>query len=262
MSEEVIIPVSEAKPTADMATTSTDTKPHDDFKLNFERISKQEKHNSEIRKQLDEKRKAFEVDKADLEKYRQFDKELKADPLSVLEKLGLPLDRIQQLAQQRNVPQNPEARQAIELAKRLEKQLSDRDEKEKQEKLSREEVKLNASIAETIKADNFDILEHLEMQNTVREYMEAYYDETGEIVSIKDACQAVADELSEKLMKVKDSRFLKPKEVVSEPVPEVLKSAEPKTLSNKMTQTSEKVGRSVSDTDRMKEALRILSLAK
>ena len=51
-------PIIEAKPEVVPEVSKTDTK-DTDFTTNFERISKQEKFNSENRKQLEEKRKAF-----------------------------------------------------------------------------------------------------------------------------------------------------------------------------------------------------------
>lgn len=230
--------------------------PKDEFASNFEKIAKQEKHNSDIRKQLEDKRKAFETDKSELEKYRQFDKELKLNPLGVLEKLGLSLPRIQQLAQERNQPQNPEARRAIELAERLERELKERDEKDKNDRLSREEIRLNASIAEVVKNDQYDIIEHLGLEGSVKEYMEQYYEETGEIIEIKKACDAVANAIALKVARIKDSRFLNnsPKEESKE-----IKQESPKTLNNKMVQSSEKVVKGQSESDRMKEAIRLLS---
>ena len=233
----------------------------DDFASNFEKITKQEKHNSEIRKQLESNRKAFEADKAELEKYRQFDKQLKEDPLSVLEKLGLPLDRIQQLAQQKQNPVNAEARKAMELAQRLEAELKSRDERAEQEKLAKEDIRLNASIAATVKAEGYDIIEHLGMHSAVREFMEQYYEETGEIPDIKIACNAVVENIAEKFSKIKDSKFLKPKEVIPEPESLVTKQEDkvPKTISNKMAQSSEKIVKGQSEADRLAEAIRILS---
>ena len=252
MSEPILTP----SPEVVKEPVLTETK--DDFTSNFEKITKQEKHNSEIRRQLETNRKAFETDKAELERYRQFDKELKNDPLSVLEKLGLPLSRIHQLAQEKQTPQNPEARRAIELATRLEQELKQRDEKEKQEKLSREDIRLNASIAETVKSGGYDIIEHLGLESSVRDFMEQYYEETGEIPDIKTACEAVAADIVTKLNKVKGSKFLQPKEeesLVTKQVSEV-----PKTITNKMSQSSEKVSRTMSETERMKEAVRLMNL--
>jgi hypothetical protein len=231
------------------------------FKANFEKIAKQEKYNSETRKQLEEKRKAFETDKAELEKYRQFDKELQHDPLSVLEKLGLPLNKISELAQRRNQPQNPEARQALEIAKKLEQELHQEREKAKQERLSQEEIRLNANISKQIKDDGYDILEHLDAQNSVREYMEEYYNETGEIPTIKEACDAITNSLVEKISKVKDSKWLKPKEVSKE-ISENIINSEPKTLTNKMVQSAPKEVKARSEAERLRDAIAIMNNKK
>lgn len=254
MTDTTVAPI--APTTLEVAPIApTDKK--DDFTSNFEKITKQEKHNSEIRRQLETNRKAFETDKAELERFRQFDREFKTDPLAVLEKLGLSMARIQQLAQEKQSPVNPEARRAIELAQRLEQELKTRDEKEKNDKLSREEIKLNAAISETVKNEGYDIIEHLGLESSVRDYMEQYYDETGEIPEIKVACEAIANDIAAKISKVKDSKFLKSKEpeVITEPV----ESSVPKTITNKMAQSSEKVSRAMTETERMKEAVRLMN---
>lgn len=228
----------------------------DEFASNFEKITKQEKHNAEIRRQLEEKRKEFEADKADLERYRQFDKKLKEDPLEVLEKLGLSPERINKLLQDRSNPVNAEARQALERIQKLEKDLEARESKAKEEALAREDVKLNASIAETVKNKGYDIIEHFNKEKDVRAYMESHYDETGEILDIAVACEAVTKDLVSRITKSKSSKWLQEQIASKE---EVVEKDTPKTLSNKMIQSSTKEVKPRNEAERLEAAIRILN---
>lgn len=248
--EAVVVEESTVSPT----DTITDKK--DDFASNFEKITKQEKHNAEIRRQLEEKRKEFEADKADLERYRQFDKKLKESPLEVLEKLGLSVEMIQKLAEDRKNPINSEARQALERIQKLEKELETREQKLQQERLNKEEIRLNASIAETVKANGYDVIEHFGKEAAVRAYMESHYDSTGEIIDIDEACKAVTKEIVEKISKVKKSKWLQEPEVKKEPE-EVNPTV--KTLSNKMIQSSTKESKPRTEAERLEAAIRVLN---
>ena len=251
MSEQV-------QPVAEVATTEvTPEVKKDEFASNFEKITKQEKHNAEIRKQLEEKRKTFEADKAELERYRSFDKQLKDDPLGVLEKLGLSYDRIQQIARDKQNPQNAEARRALERVDKLEQELKAREEREKNERLSKEEIRLNASIAEEVRKGGFDVIEQLGQESAVRDFMETYYEETGEIPEISFACEAIAKDIASKIAKVSKSKWLQPKEEIPEVKEETGK--EVKTLSNKMIQSSTKEKKPQTEEERTLAAIRILN---
>jgi predicted phage gp36 major capsid-like protein len=242
------------EPVVSVSDTVADKK--DDFTSNFEKITKQEKHNAEIRRQLEEKRKEFEADKADLERYRQFDKKLKESPLEVLEKLGLSVEMIQKLAEDKKNPINSEARQALERVQKLEKELEVREQKLQQERLNKEEIRLNASIAETVKANGYDVIEHFGKEAAVRAYMESHYDSTGEIIDIDEACKAVTKEIVSKISKVKQSKWLQETEVKKEP--EEVNSTV-KTLSNKMIQSSTKEAKPRNEAERLEAAIRILN---
>jgi len=230
--------------------------PKDDFKLNFERLSKQEKFNQETRKQIEEKKKEFEKDKEELEKYRQFDKELQRNPISMLEKIGLSPQRINQLIAERQNPVSPEVREALETARRLEAELKSRDEKEKQSKLEKEEIRLVASIDEEVKKGEYDLIDHFGASSAVKAFMEQYYEETGEIPDIKMACEAVTQNIAEKVSKAKDSKWLKPKEVESV-------KKEVHTISNKMTQAATpKIDRALNETERFNLAVEMLKTSR
>jgi len=232
---DVIKDADTKSPEVSKESTPPETKT-DDFKLNFERIAKQEKFNQENRKQIEEKRKEFEKDKEELERYRLFDQELKKDPLKVLEKLGLSQDHIVKLLNESRNPNPlaPEVKEALEIAKRAEAALKERDERDKQERLSKEELKLTAAIDDIVTKEQYDLIEHFEAKSAVREFMEQYFEETGEIPDIKMACEEINNTLVAKVSLAKESKWLKPKEEIKE---EPVKK-EIHTLSNKMVQSS------------------------
>lgn len=239
----------------DSKVSQSDTK--EDFKLNFKRIAEQDKMNRDARKTLEDSRKLLDKDKDELERYRAFDRQLKDDPLTVLEKLGLPYDRIQQLATQRNQNLDPKVLEA-RLKEEIKKEFNQRDEEIKKERYSLEELKLQSRISETVKQHEFDLIETFGAESAVREFMEEVYNESGQIPDIKTACEAVMEDLVEKASRVSTSKWLKKTEekVIKELIQEEKKT---KTLSNKMTQSSTpKVTKFMSEEERMQAAMALL----
>jgi DNA-binding phage protein len=141
----------------------------------------------------------------------------------------------------------------------LKSELQDSKEKEKRERLSKAEMQLQSEIDKAIKEGEFDVIETLEAQHSVREYMEEIFDSTGEIPDIKEACKAVTEHIVELTRKIQKSKWLAPKEEKAEAPKETVKIH---ALSNKMTQTSVSQDRPLTDQERLKAAINAMELVR
>lgn len=231
-------------------------------KDSFDRFARQDKHVADIRRQLEETKKEFQKDKEELEKFREIEKKLKDDPLATLEQLGLSTNRLNQLFQERSDPRNASERKALAIVEEFKREQREKEEKDAHNKLKN-------IIHSEIKSKEFDIITDLGMQDSVREYMLSYLDETGEFPKVADACEVIARELYEKVSKTTKSKyyskFSKPtkEEVVEEEEEEqevkpVIRERRVSTLSNKLTQSSQQVHKVKTDKDYMDDAIQLM----
>lgn len=221
----------------------------------FQRIAKQESFVKAERAKIDEARKAHEADKEDISRYRSLKDK---NPFEILEHFGISYDKLLRADQDRRNPIDPNIRKALEAVEQLKSELSSEKEKVTQERRSKAEVQLQTSIAEAIKTNDYDLIDKLDAKDAVREYMEEIYATTGEICDIKEACEAVTEHLASKIMSAKDSKWLKPKEVVQESIKEPEMPQKVSTISNKMTQSSIGKDKPMTESERMKAAIEVL----
>lgn len=219
----------------------------------FARIAKQESFVKSERVKIEEARKAYEADKEDINKYRSLKDK---DPFEILEHFGISYEKLVEADKNRRNPVDPMVKKALEAVEKLKGDLESEKEKVIQERRSKAEIQLQTSIAQTIKEHEFDLIDKLEAQNDVRDYMEEMFATTGEIPDVKKACEAVTEKLVAKFLKVKDSKWLIPKE---EPKPEEPKAEESRTISNKMTQSSVGTDKPMTEAERIKAAIQAMS---
>ena len=222
----------------------------------FNRISKQEKYIASERKKIEEAKIELETAKADAAAYRALKGK---EPFEILESLGISYEQLLEADKKRRNPVDPMVQKALDEVNNLKMQLTSKEKEAEQERISKAEIQLKADIDEEIKTGEFDLIDKLDAKDAVREYMEEMFATTGEIPSIKEACEAITEHLAVKYEAVRESKWLKPKEVPKSE-PEVLSVAKSQTISNKMTQASTTSDKPVTESDRIKEALRILTL--
>lgn len=263
MSEQIAEVIEEkedksAERTSDSAKSSEVNAKHepkpDKLAETFQRISKQESFVKAERAKIEEARKAFEADKSDIEKYRSLKDK---NPFEILEHFGISYDRLLQADKERNNPIDPNVRKALDAVEQLKSELNSEKEKVVQERRSKAEIQLQTSIAETIKTNDYDLIEKLDAKDAVREYMEEIYATTGEICDVKDACEAVTQHLADRILAAKDSKWLKPKELPKEEEPKV-ESKKAETITNKMVQSSVGNTKPLSEDERIKAALQAM----
>jgi hypothetical protein len=220
----------------------------------FNRIAQQEKFIKSERQKIDEARKQFEAEKALADNYKAIKDK---NPFEILEHFGITYEKLLEADKERNNPIDPTVKKALERVEQLELRLSKADKEAEEARIARAEVQLKADISKIVKEKEYDIIEKLGAEDTVKDYMEEYFNQTGEIPNIEDACQAIVDELANKFLAIKDSKWLTPKiPTISEEKTETFPD---KVISNKLTQTSQPFTGAKTNEERMAEALTLLN---
>ncbi len=219
----------------------------------FQRIAKQEKFVASERQKIEESKKSFEADKALAESYKQLKGK---NPFEILEHFGITYDKLLEADKARNNPIDPLVKRALDEVNQLKDQLSKKDKEALDSRMQKAEIQLKADIDMEIKNSEYDLIEKLDAKDAVKEYMEEMYDTTGEIPSIKEACEAITNHLIQQYSSIKDSKWLKPKEVEAQPETIASKSD---SISNKMVQTAEHSNKPLSEADRMKAAIAVMA---
>lgn len=223
----------------------------------FQRIAKQEKFVSAERQKIDEARKAFEAEKVFAESY----KGLKGkNPFEILEHFGIGYDELLKADKERSSPVDPAAKKALQEVERLRNELTSKEQEAIKAKMGRAEIQLQADIDKEVVSGEYDLIEKLDSKSAVREYMEEMYEQTGEIPSVKEACEAVTTYLVTKFESIKESKWF------SEKKPPILPPASPaqsgKVITNKMAQSSEQNSRPLTEAERLAAAIRVMNSFK
>ena len=264
MSEQVAQPQvnQESEPSPEVVEVPKEEVKPDPLAEQFQRLSKQEKHLSEQRKQMEEAKKGFEVERALADEMKLLKDLRTKDPVAVLEKLGLTVDELNVALQARNQPQDPLAKKVRQIEEELYKEKESKkmaEEVANRERMQRAELALNAEIDKTIAEHEFDLIPTLGMQKSVIEFMEEVYNTTGEVPSVKEACEAVTNHIVGLYQKASVSKWVKPK------VEEVIKKEEPKspnTVSNKLSQAIVGADKPMNDAQRLQAAIRAMEMTK
>jgi len=226
----------------------------DKLKEIFDRISKTDKRQQDVRKKIEEAVKVTPEEKELIERYKKLE-QLKVDPISLIKELGLTLDDIEKAKLN-----NPKTPKEIELENQLiqmEKQLRDRDTTAEKEKNDLTMERHMSNIERTAKIEGYDIIEKLGLFTQVNAYMEAKYEETQKIISYKDACEAVEDFYASQFDKIKDSKKIAAK--LNKLVEKIQEEEVSQSISNKMVQVNEVRERPMSEAERLQAAYKVLN---
>lgn len=228
----------------------------------FSRAAKQDTHLRNERQKLAEAAKAQEADIKEAQEWRSIKALRDKDPIEALKALGYDT---QKLAQHLGATQSGNATVDALLAKvqALEAKTAQAESKAEQSERDRGEKYLNNQIAQAIKHEDYNVIEHFGAQAAVRQFMETVYDKTGEIPSVKDACEAVSADIIAKTAKVANHKRvqekvapkkegLRPEDFNITPKPKV-------TLMNKLTQSESKSAAPNTDAERVAAAIALVN---
>jgi hypothetical protein len=258
MTEEITMPETVSEPTNEqLGNLKEAIKSHTESVESkaeaFAKISKQEKFLRAERAKIEEARRAFDAEKQKAESYNRLSSA--KDPFEILEHFGITYEQLLEADQKRANPIDPTVKKALDKVQELENRLKAKEEEAIQERRTKAEMQLRAEITKTIKEQDYDIIELAGAEQSVIDYMEEIYNQTGKVIPAQEACDAVTNALVEQYQKVSKSKRLQPK--VEQPKVEMPKEPT-KTLTNKMTQSSTKSSAPMTEQERIKAALALM----
>lgn len=147
--------------------------------------------------------------------------------------------------------------------KKLRLELEEEKSKAEKEKLAKTEALLQTEIAKTVKENDFDIIEKLNLHDNVRHEMEKMFAENQEIPDIKVACEKVIENIFAQYQKIKDSKWLRPKEEPKkEEVIESVKASNTEAITNKMSQSNASTKKPMTEAERIKAAIKAMEMVR
>lgn len=253
----------------------------DDFSKKFAALSRKEKalrdRESEWQnkfQELEARLKEYETAQAAPEEPTKpelpLEYRLKKDPLGTLDELGLSYDKLTQLVvndgklpveDQLNLLQEDISTKFMSKIEELETKLAEKEKMEAEAKMSEAVNGFKSEINTFIESnsEDYELVNASSQQDLIYEVIEAHYEETGKIMDIKEAADAVEEHLLEEATKIaklnKLSKIL-PKDESLEPE---MKVQSPPTLSNAHAATSSTVAEQrLSDEESKVKAAQIL----
>ena len=224
----------------------------------FQQADKRERYIAAERKKIEEAKRAFEAEKEEVMRYRSLKEK---DPFEILEHFGVTYDKLLEADQRRSkTPIDPVAKKALETVEQLKLELKTKEEEAEKARLSKLELQLMSNIEKVIETEQYDLISHFEEHDAVKDYMMEIYEHTGSIPTVREACEAINGALAEKILKVKGSKWLQPKEEPVKEAPVAPKKTE--TLTNKMVQSSSPKPKPMTEKERIKAAIEAMNATR
>lgn len=222
----------------------------------FDRIKKVEGLHKQTRTELDQERKKLEEQQIKLKKYEELEELSQKNPIELMEKLGWSYDKLTKLMLDKD--KDPHLKELHERLDRMEKDKEETKQKEIEEKNKILYSKLIDSIDQTIKENDYDLIDKLDYRQEIVQHMTNIYNKFAEegkpkVISFKDACEDVNNKVAADIKALKKSKWLREKEEEKRE----RDNDSPSTLTNKMSQTSSKVKNLTTEEERIEAAIRL-----
>ena len=189
----------------------------DDFSRKFAALSRREKEirakEAEYEKRIADLENRFTVKEPEKEPEVPFEYKLKQNPLKALEEMGLSYDKLTELAlndgQLTPDMQMKLMREEIENGyqskyKELENRILEKEKNDEQRRYDDIETGFKNEIESFVSSnpEQFELIQANEAKDVVYEVIEEHYNETGKILDIKEAAEAVESYLEEEATKL------------------------------------------------------------
>lgn len=232
-------------------------------------------------KALQEREKAYKEQEAKYKELASAIEEVKSNPLKALESLGMSFEDFAQAYVNALDPQAPSAEDKIaQIEAKLaakEKEELDRQERAKQEALKAEQKKIEDQInnykqhiQKTISADDrYELIQANQAYETVFDVIQDYYKETGKVLELDKAAQAVEshfEEEAKRLLSLKKFKLSTTNESVMDKVSEARNSDvganASRTLNNQVTLPTVSENKGLSAEESLRRAASLLKWNK
>ena len=189
----------------------------DDFSRKFAALSRREKEirakEAEYEKRIADLENRFTVKEPEKEPEVPFEYKLKQNPLKALEEMGLSYDKLTELAlndgkltpdmQMKLMREELESDYKSKY-KELEDRMLEKEKSDEQRRYDEIEMGFKNEIESFVRSNNdkFELIEANEANDVVYEVIEEHYNETGKILDIQEAAEAVESYLEEEAEKL------------------------------------------------------------
>lgn len=243
------------------------------FAAKFAALSRKEKaikqRESQLQQQmqqLEQRLKQIEAQGKEVESFKSLPDRLKREPLKVLEESGLKFEQLAEMVLNDGKPTQDMVLQEYEkkvMAKmqELEAKLAEKEQKEQEAKYEAALQQFQAQLTDFInKTEDYELIRANDAVDLVYEVIEKHHNDTGEILSNKEASDAVEAYLLEEAKKLVDrekvKKLLQP---TAEPKPKTAPTGA-KTLSNAQAAQAPKqsTAKFMSDEDSKREAAKLI----
>ena len=243
----------EEKAEAEAANAEPEASPEkDEFASKFAALSRKEKalrqREAEMEsrfKEMEDRLKAYEEKENTKEPEIPLDYKLKRNPLETLAELGLPYDKLTELALN-DGKLTPEMQMEImrrdledKYSKELESIRNDLLERDKKAEEQKYQDTINSYMSELTnfvnESDKYELIRANDAVDLVFDVVDNHYKETGNILSNEEAANLVESELEEELKRVMASAGKKLGYGISEPKQPAKEPTQSPTLSNSQT---------------------------
>lgn len=271
------IQASEAEGEAEVAPETQEpvkTEQEQRFAAKFAALSRKEKQikqqEAKLQQQMNDlqaKLQQFEEQQKSMEPLKAMPDRLKKEPFKVLKEQGFTIEQITEmmlndgeLSPETKMTQYEQRIQ--EKLQALEQKLAEKEAKEQQEKYEAALSQFKAQLTDFVNKDEtYELIKANDAVDVVFELIEQHHQETGEILSNEEACNAVEEHLLEEAKKLVDrekvKKLLQPEPKKPAPAQGAGKSSP--TLSNaQAAQASKKPSRTLSDEESKAEAAKLI----
>lgn len=217
--------------------------------------------------QLEQRLKQMEEQSKQVENYKQIPDRLRKEPLKVLEESGLKFEQLAEMVLNDGKPTQDMVlseyeKKFMSRMEQLEQKLAEKEAKEQQEKYDQAISQFQAQLVDFIgQTPDYDLIRANDASDLVYQVIEEHHAETGQILSNKEACDAVEEYLLEEAKKLVDrekvKKLLQP-QTPSKPAAQTGKSSP--TLSNAQAAQASKpqAARRLSDEESKAEAAKLI----
>lgn len=272
--EESVEASGDVEPTEPPAPTEEETaktEAEQKFAAKFAALSRKEKSIRQQEQQfqarmaeLDAKMKVLEEREAGIEQYKSYPERLKQEPLKVLKEQGFTDHQIAEMMLNDGAPTEEMKFQMYEQKMEAKlKEFQDKIESEKQAQAKQAEAQaienFKAQITDFVNQnDEFELIKAEDSVDLVYEVIEAHYRESGDILSNKEACEAVENHLLDEAKKWMDRDKIKKLFQPAGPAKAAPKTSAP-TLSNAQAVQASKSGPAyLSNEESLREAAKLI----
>lgn len=215
--------------------------------------------------QMEQRLQAFEAERSQMDTYKALPDRLKKDTLKVLEEQGIKFEDLAQLVLNDGKPtqemvMSEYERKMTARLEEFEKKQAEKEAKEQQERTNAALESFKAQLTDFVNVNaDYELIRANDYVGEVFDVIDLHHQQTGEILSNKEACDIVEEYLLEEAKKLVDREKVKKLFAPQAPTPAAPKGKSSPTLSNaQAAQASKPAAKTLSDEESKAEAAKLI----